>query len=262
MLFVCHFKILHKHCLKFLLGVKMAPRETENNAYAKFGVTNKEHYGILWYIWSGQLVDRCEDLHTPRLHFPFIFYFPRAKAMWSIFSNHRMEPVYLFRAFVHLQMADVMVSKRASSPDSFVYSKGKHTLLGIKTVKITWPFMQLIEVKEKVRISHEQARIQSSDSDACEEEVLAWKHDVSFNGLAIDYCILLYYNCKLRWACFLVFIFYFYSSIIYIYIYQVLCLDFQVSWWKYTTGHPSSGGYKYNLWLGVSHWKWGGAPWR
>ena len=32
----------------------MAPRETENNAYAKFGVTNKEHYGMLWYflVWS------------------------------------------------------------------------------------------------------------------------------------------------------------------------------------------------------------------
>ena len=32
----------------------MAPRETENNAYAKFGVTNKEHYGVLWYFqeWS------------------------------------------------------------------------------------------------------------------------------------------------------------------------------------------------------------------
>ena len=47
-------KILHKHCLHFLLGVKVAPRETENNAYAKFGVTNKEHYGMLWYFleWS------------------------------------------------------------------------------------------------------------------------------------------------------------------------------------------------------------------
>ena len=75
--------------------------------------------------------------------------------------------------------------------------------------------MRLIEVKEKVRISDEQARIQSSESDAREEEVLAWKHDVSFNELAIDYCILLYYNCKLRWTCFLVFIFYLYSSIIY-----------------------------------------------
>ena len=51
MLFVCHPKILHKHCLQFLLGVKMAPRETENDTYAKFGVTNKVHYGI---FWSGQ----------------------------------------------------------------------------------------------------------------------------------------------------------------------------------------------------------------
>ena len=46
---------LHKHCLQFLLSVKMAPRETEDNAYAKFGVTNKEHYGMLWHFWSGQL---------------------------------------------------------------------------------------------------------------------------------------------------------------------------------------------------------------
>ena len=32
----------------------MAPRETENNGYAKFGATNKEHYGMLWYFleWS------------------------------------------------------------------------------------------------------------------------------------------------------------------------------------------------------------------
>ena len=36
MLFVCRPKILRKHSLQFLLGVKMAPRETENNACAKF----------------------------------------------------------------------------------------------------------------------------------------------------------------------------------------------------------------------------------
>ena len=35
----------------------MAPRETENNAYAKFWETNKEHYGMLWYFWSGQLLE-------------------------------------------------------------------------------------------------------------------------------------------------------------------------------------------------------------
>ena len=36
MLFVCHPKILHKHCFQFLLGPFQLPRETEDNAYAKF----------------------------------------------------------------------------------------------------------------------------------------------------------------------------------------------------------------------------------
>ena len=43
MLFVCH----HKHCFQFLLGVKTAPRETENNAYAKF-CGDKQR--ALWYV--------------------------------------------------------------------------------------------------------------------------------------------------------------------------------------------------------------------
>ena len=25
-----------------------------------FGVTNKEHYGMLWYFWSGQFVVACK----------------------------------------------------------------------------------------------------------------------------------------------------------------------------------------------------------
>ena len=47
MLFVCHLKILQKHCLQFLLGVKMGPRETENNAYAKF---RGDKQRALWYV--------------------------------------------------------------------------------------------------------------------------------------------------------------------------------------------------------------------
>ena len=47
MLFVCHPNILHKHCFQFLLGVKMAPRETENNAYAKFWGDKQR---ALWYV--------------------------------------------------------------------------------------------------------------------------------------------------------------------------------------------------------------------
>ena len=58
MLFVCYLKILHKHFLQFLVGVKMAPRETENNAYAKFwGVKQR----ALWYVmvFSG-VVNSCD----------------------------------------------------------------------------------------------------------------------------------------------------------------------------------------------------------
>ena len=47
MLFVCHPKILYTHCFQFLLGVKMSPRENENNAYAKFWDDNER---ALWYI--------------------------------------------------------------------------------------------------------------------------------------------------------------------------------------------------------------------
>ena len=47
MLFDCRPKVLHKHCLQFPLGVKMAPRETENNAYAKFWGDKQR---TLWYV--------------------------------------------------------------------------------------------------------------------------------------------------------------------------------------------------------------------
>ena len=41
----------------------MAPRETENNAYAKFGVTNKEHYGMLWYFLEWSILVRNVTCH-------------------------------------------------------------------------------------------------------------------------------------------------------------------------------------------------------
>ena len=56
MLFVCRPKILHKHCLQFLLGVKMAPRETENNAYAKFWGDKQR---ALWYVMVFSGVINC-----------------------------------------------------------------------------------------------------------------------------------------------------------------------------------------------------------
>ena len=55
MLFVCHPKILRKHCLQFLLGLKWSQEKLKTMLMQNFGVTNKEHYGMLWYFWSGQL---------------------------------------------------------------------------------------------------------------------------------------------------------------------------------------------------------------
>ena len=46
-LFACPPKILHKHCFYFLLGLTMIPRETGNNAYAKFWVDKQR---VLWYF--------------------------------------------------------------------------------------------------------------------------------------------------------------------------------------------------------------------
>ena len=59
MLFVCHPKSLHKHCLQFLLGVEIAPRETENNAYAKFWGDKQR---ALWYVmvFSRVVNYRCQ----------------------------------------------------------------------------------------------------------------------------------------------------------------------------------------------------------
>ena len=55
-LFVCHPKVLHKHCLQCLLGVKMAPRETANNVYAKCWGDKQR---ALWYVVVFSRVVNC-----------------------------------------------------------------------------------------------------------------------------------------------------------------------------------------------------------
>ena len=47
---------LHKQCLQFLLGVKMAPRETENNAYSNFRGDKQK---ALWYVMVFSGVVKC-----------------------------------------------------------------------------------------------------------------------------------------------------------------------------------------------------------
>ena len=59
MLFVCHPKILHKHCQRFLFGVKRASnaRETENTAYVKFW---GEKQRALWYVMVFSVMANCK----------------------------------------------------------------------------------------------------------------------------------------------------------------------------------------------------------
>ena len=64
MFFDFHLKILHKHCLQFLLGVNMAPRETENNAYAKF-CGDKQR--VLWYVMVFSGVVNCNIICRMRI---------------------------------------------------------------------------------------------------------------------------------------------------------------------------------------------------
>ena len=55
MLFVCHPKILHEHCFQFLLGPFKSLEKLKTMIMQNSGVTNKEHYGMLRYFWSGQM---------------------------------------------------------------------------------------------------------------------------------------------------------------------------------------------------------------
>ena len=88
MLFVYHPKILHKYFFQFLLGVKMARRESENNAYAKF-LRDKQR--ILWYVmfFSGVVnTDTSkflQDSQQPRPQgaFPWLWGRGAVTAFWA-----------------------------------------------------------------------------------------------------------------------------------------------------------------------------------
>ena len=52
----------------------MAPRETENNAFAELGVTNKEHYGMLWYFLERSIESQdCYVTFKPKNYLGILF---------------------------------------------------------------------------------------------------------------------------------------------------------------------------------------------
>ena len=50
MLFVCHPKVLYEHYFQFLLGPFNSQEKLKTMILQNFEVTNKEHYGMLWYF--------------------------------------------------------------------------------------------------------------------------------------------------------------------------------------------------------------------
>ena len=50
MLFVWHPEIFHKYCLSFSWELKLPEEKLKTMLTQNFGVTNKEHYGVLWYF--------------------------------------------------------------------------------------------------------------------------------------------------------------------------------------------------------------------
>ena len=101
MLFVCHREILREHCLQFLLGVKMAPRETENNAYAKFWGDKQR---ALWYVIVFSGVVNCFSVHvisrlkiTSRSFRPLKYFIP---PLLTSFLRVDMQPLGFSRKVV------------------------------------------------------------------------------------------------------------------------------------------------------------------
>ena len=155
------------------------------------------------------------ESHTTGSSFVFIFRALRPCDQNSPISVWK--PVYLLRAFVHTSahMDGGWWAQRESQLCIYSFVRKEYTpFWRERHVRIPDHLCVWLKLKKEPEFPRNKKRIQSSGSDAREEEVRAWKHDVSFNRLATDYCILFYYNCKLGWACFLLFIFYFYSTLL------------------------------------------------
>ena len=111
MLFLCHHKILHKYCFQFLWGpffIKL-PREIEDNAYAKFWVTSKEHYTLrAEALRSCDLSRKIEGpLLAGQQHYGMLWYFLE----WSI-SDGSFAPKYHPTPIILACITDALWAKR------------------------------------------------------------------------------------------------------------------------------------------------------
>ena len=56
MLFICHPKFCINIVFSFSCGHFSSQEKMKTMLMQNFGVTNKDHYGMLWYFWSGRLL--------------------------------------------------------------------------------------------------------------------------------------------------------------------------------------------------------------
>ena len=109
------------------------------------------------------------------------------------------------------------LSKRGDlTPIHSFIGKENTSFLREKQLKIRDHLCGWLKLKEKPEFSKNKQEFNNRRAiHVKKREVLAWKHDVSFNRLGADFCILLYYNYKQKWACFLVFNFLFLLKLVY-----------------------------------------------
>ena len=56
---------MHMHRFQFSWGHFNSQEKLKIMLMQNFGVTNKEHYGMLWYFWSDQLACRTGVIASP-----------------------------------------------------------------------------------------------------------------------------------------------------------------------------------------------------
>ena len=61
MLFVCHPKFCISIVSSFYWGHFNSEEKLKTMVMQNFAVTNKEHYGMLWYFWSGRNFNLVPD---------------------------------------------------------------------------------------------------------------------------------------------------------------------------------------------------------
>ena len=91
MLFVCHPKILRKHCLQFLLGVKLAPKRNWKQCLCKIlGWQTKSIMVCYDIFWSGQYRGGAASLQNRnRYRSHFASHTPPNNRQGGLFTPHR-----------------------------------------------------------------------------------------------------------------------------------------------------------------------------